>query len=70
MSNAEKDADVENSPFRLKIEQLIELQKRMSADELAALQAWEAKHLGHDGEREIGTTDWPGWVEIIKRYSH
>ena len=70
MSNAKKDAAIENHPHMLKIEQVLELQKRMSADERAALEAWEAKHLGRDDGGMIGTTDWPGWVEIAKRYSH
>lgn len=54
----------------LRIEQILELHRVMSADERAALADWEAKHLGRTDGPILATSDWPGWIEMIKRYSH
>jgi hypothetical protein len=63
MTKLKKDAEFEDNPYMLKIEQVLELHKLMSADGRAELAAWEAKHLNHNGARTLGMSDWPGWIK-------
>ena len=70
MTKPKKDAATDSHPSMLKIEQILELHRVMSADEREALAAWEAKHLGRKDGPILATSDWPGWIEMAKRYSH
>lgn len=55
------------NPLLLTIERIVTLHPKMSETEKQALAEWERTNLG-DGV--TGTTDWPGWREVIARLSH
>lgn len=51
----------------LTVERIVAAYPKMSEAEKNSLAKWERAHLER-GEK--GTTDWPGWTEVLARLSH
>lgn len=60
--------EIANKQILAKIERVIEASMIMTPQEKAELHDWERRHIRGDGT--VGTSDWPGWANIIKRLSH
>jgi hypothetical protein len=51
-----------------KYERIIKAAGAMTRQEKHALELWELENITGDGN--LGTSDWPGWDEVISRISH
>jgi hypothetical protein len=51
-----------------KCERIIKAADAMTQQEKHALELWELENITGDGN--LGTSDWPGWDEVISRISH
>ena len=60
--------DEADNPFLITVERVVAAYDVMTADEKAALHAWEALNVTGDGQ--FGTTDWPGWRSVFSRIAH
>lgn len=49
-------------------ERMISAHQRMTETEKQDLYAWEARHLGIDGQ--ACSMDWPGWAAVYARLEH
>lgn len=51
-----------------KYERIIQAATVMTQDEKQELNRWEKENVTGDGN--FGTSDWPGWGDVISRISH
>lgn len=62
-----REIDFNEHPFVLTVERILAMHPKMTEGEKQKLAEWEKVSLG-SGEK--GTTDWPGWADVIARLSH
>lgn len=67
MPTGEEMEDVQIEGRTAFFERFVDAHKRMTAEEIAALEEWEKENLG-DGK--LATSDWPGWAGVLARLQH
>jgi len=68
VNDAEAELLLEEHPFYLTVERIVHLSDKMTGAEKKALKKWEKNHVTGDGT--YGTSNWPGWKQLIARLSH
>ena len=58
---------IEDHPFILTVERILWASPQMTPNEAQALSDWESVNLGDGGK---GTTEWPGWKNVLERIEH